>query len=251
MPRTSRSCTFRTARETFISAGTSQSGMLQRTFLNGFHKLWRLPGGAPIYDAYLIDVGAAMLRINQCSQDVLAADPFLRVMTRFSVSGEILERTGNSQATTVAETYQCRDGYVRIFVNQPDHWRRFVEWLGRPPELLDPKLENVQDRFPLRQQIDRLVEARSLNYDAKKFFEEFQGLRLAAAPVHSPAGFVADEQTRHRNYLQELEHPYLGNFDFPGDPYRFSETLRRSNPFPSSAISRVSESPSWAKRTVA
>jgi crotonobetainyl-CoA:carnitine CoA-transferase CaiB-like acyl-CoA transferase len=166
-------------------------------------------------------------------QDVLAADPFLRVITRFSVTGEILERTGNSQATTVAETYQCRDGYVRIFVNQPDHWRRFVEWLGRPPELLDPKLENVQDRFPLRQQIDRLVEARSLNYETKKFFEEFQGLRLAAAPVHSPGGFVADEQTRHRNYLQELEHPYLGIFEFPGDPYRFSETparVRRAAP---------------------
>ena len=53
-------------------------------------------------------------------QDVLVADPFLRSITRHSVSGEIPERTGHSQSTTVAETYQCRDGYARIFVNQPD-----------------------------------------------------------------------------------------------------------------------------------
>lgn len=157
-------------------------------------------------------------------QDVLVADPFLRIITRHSVTGEIPERTGHSQSTTVAETYQCRDGYVRIFVNQPDHWRRFVEWLGRPAELLDPKLENVQNRFPLRQTIDRLVEARTLNYEAKQFFEEFQSLRLAAAPINPPSAFLADPQTRHRNYVVQLDHPHLGDHQFPGDPYRFSES---------------------------
>lgn len=157
-------------------------------------------------------------------QDVLVADPFLRIITRHSVTGEIPERTGHSQSTTVAETYQCRDGYVRIFVNQPDHWRRFVEWLGRPPELLDPKLENVQNRFPLRQLIDRLVEARTLNYETKQFFEEFQALRLAAAPIYSPSAFLADEQTQHRNYVATLDHRHLGRHGFPGDPYKFSES---------------------------
>jgi crotonobetainyl-CoA:carnitine CoA-transferase CaiB-like acyl-CoA transferase len=157
-------------------------------------------------------------------QEVLAADPFLRIITRYSATGEIPARTGHSQSTTVAETYQCRDGYARIFVNQPDHWRRFVEWLGRPPELLDPKLENVQNRFPLRELVDRLVEARTLNYEVKNFFEEFQSLRLAAAPINPPSAFLADEQTQHRNYLATVNHPRLGLHIFPGDPYRFSES---------------------------
>jgi crotonobetainyl-CoA:carnitine CoA-transferase CaiB-like acyl-CoA transferase len=157
-------------------------------------------------------------------QDVLVADPFLRIITRHSVTGEIPERTGHSQSTTVAETYQCRDGYARIFVNQADHWRRFVEWLGRPPELLDPKLEVVQNRFPLRQIIDRLVEARTLNYETKQFFEEFQSLRLAAAPINSPGAFLADEQTQHRHFVASVDHPHLGRHNFPGDPYRFSES---------------------------
>ena len=157
-------------------------------------------------------------------QDVLVADPFLRLITRHSATGEIPERTGHSQSTTVAETYQCRDGYARVFVNQPDHWRRFVEWLGRPPELLDPKLENVQNRFPLRQVIDRLVEARTLNYDTKQFFDEFQSLRLAAAPINPPSAFLADEQTQHRKYLTTVDHTHLGRHAFPGDPYKFSES---------------------------
>ena len=166
-------------------------------------------------------------------QDVLVADPFLRIITRYSVTGELPERTGHSQSTTVAETYQCRDGYARIFVNQADHWNRFVEWLGRPPELLDPKYESAQNRFPLRQTIDRLMEARTLNYEAKRFFDEFQSLRLAAAPINSPSAFLADEQTEYRNFVATIEHPRLGRHDFPGDPYQFSESpwrIERSAP---------------------
>jgi len=160
-------------------------------------------------------------------QDVLAADPFLRIITRYSVTGEIPQRTGHSQSTTVAETYQCRDGYARIFVNQADHWKRFIEWLGRPPELLDPKLENVQNRFPLREIIDRLMEARTLNFEVQKFFDEFQALRLAAAPINPPSAFLADPQTLHRAFVTEVEHPRLGRHGFAGDPYRFSETPSR------------------------
>ncbi len=157
-------------------------------------------------------------------QDVLVADPFLRIITRYSVTGEVPERTGHSQSTTVAETYQCKDGYARVFVNQTDHWTRFVDWLGRPPELLDPKYENVQNRFPLRPTIDRLMEARTLNYECKRFFEEFQSLRLAAAPINPPSAFLADEQTQHRNFLTHVEHAYLGRHGFPGDPYNLSES---------------------------
>ena len=171
--------------------------------------------------------------IDVSLQDVLVADPFLRLITRYSVTGEVPQRTGHSQSTTVAETYQCKDGYARIFVNQPDHWKRFVEWLGNPPELIDPKLDDVQARFALRQVIDRFVEARTLNYEAKEFFEEFQGRRLAASPINSPSAFLEDEQTKHRQYVATVEHAHLGRHLFPGDPYKFSESpwrVERSAP---------------------
>ncbi len=166
-------------------------------------------------------------------QDVLVADPFLRIITRYSVTGEVPERTGHSQSTTVAETYRCTDGYARIFCNQADHWKRLVEWLGNPPELMDPKLENVQNRHPLRPVLDRIIEARTLRYDTKTFFEEFQSKRLAASPINSPSAFLEDPQTRHRQYVVEVDHSYLGRHRFPGDPYKFSETpwrIERSAP---------------------
>jgi crotonobetainyl-CoA:carnitine CoA-transferase CaiB-like acyl-CoA transferase len=160
-------------------------------------------------------------------QDVLVADPFLRIMTRYSVTGEILERSGHSQSTTVAETYKCKDGYARIFCNQPDHWKRLVEWLGNPTELMDPKFANVQNRHPLRPVIDRMIEARTLTSDTKTFFEEFQSHRLAAAPINSPSAFLEDPQTKHRGYVVEVDHAYLGRHRFPGDPYKFSASPAR------------------------
>ena len=148
---------------------------------------------------------------------------FLRIITRYSVTGEVPERSGHSQSTTVAETYQCQDGYARIFVNQPEHWRRFVEWLGKPAELLDPKLENVQSRFPLRPMIDRLVEARTINYPVKKFFEEFQVQSFGRGADQSA------ERLRQRRadqtsqlFCTEVDHAELGRHRFPGDPYKFS-----------------------------
>jgi crotonobetainyl-CoA:carnitine CoA-transferase CaiB-like acyl-CoA transferase len=160
-------------------------------------------------------------------QDVLVADPFLRIITRYSVTGQILERSGHSQSTTVAETYKCKDGYARIFCNQPDHWKRLVEWLGNPAELMDPKLEIVQNRHPLRPVIDRMIEARTLSSDTRTFFEEFQFRRLAAAPINSSSRFLEDPQTKHRQYLVEVNHAHLGRHRFPADPYKFSASPTR------------------------
>src|SRR5262245_4507046 len=156
--------------------------------------------------------------------DVLVADPFLKLITRYSVNGEIQQRTGHSQATTVADTYKCKDGYVRLFVNQADHWRRFVEWLRSPPELTDPKQETVQNRVALRPLLDRLIEAGTIEYEKKNFVDELQSQRLAASPIHSPGEFLEDDQVRHRGYVVEVSHSYLGRHRFPGDPYKFSES---------------------------
>ena len=63
------------ARPRLFSTGTSQSGMLQRTYLNAIHPSMRLADGGPIYDGYLIEVAPGVERINQCSDDIYPKDP--------------------------------------------------------------------------------------------------------------------------------------------------------------------------------
>ncbi len=59
---------------TLIAAGYSQSALVLRTFTNGFHPAFRLTGDAPVYDGYLMEVGPAMLSINQCASDIPPED---------------------------------------------------------------------------------------------------------------------------------------------------------------------------------
>src|SRR5262249_15324660 len=89
---------------------------------------------------------------------------------------------------------------------------------------MDPKLENVQNRHPLRPVLDRIIEARTLISDTKAFFEDFQSHRLAAAPINSSSAFLEDAQTKHRQYVVEIVDRCLGRHLFPGDPYKFSES---------------------------
>jgi crotonobetainyl-CoA:carnitine CoA-transferase CaiB-like acyl-CoA transferase len=108
-----------------------------------------------------------------------------------------------------------------------------ARWFGNPPELLDPRYENVQNRSPLRPVLDRIIEARTCEYTTMGFFEEFQAARLAASPINTPSSFLADAQTQHRQFLAEVDHAHLGRHRFPGDPYKFSESpcrIARSAP---------------------
>ena len=44
------------------------------------------------------------------------------------------------------DVYECKDGYVRLFIVVREHWRTFVEWIGSPPELCDPIFEDQEIR---------------------------------------------------------------------------------------------------------
>jgi hypothetical protein len=62
------------SRPKVFSSGTSQSGMIERTFINTFHPVMRLKDGGPIFDGYLIEVGAASMNMNNCARDISLDD---------------------------------------------------------------------------------------------------------------------------------------------------------------------------------
>ena len=60
-------------------SGVSQSSIYIRTWVAGFHKLYRQPNGKPVYDGYLGIVGPAMIRMNQCAADIPLEDPIQKL----------------------------------------------------------------------------------------------------------------------------------------------------------------------------
>ena len=148
--------------------------------------------------------------VEVSEQEVLAADPFRRMVLDYSVRGELVYRDGTISAELVAGSYPTNDGYANFYIQVPSHWRRLVEWLGSPPEISDPSFEKEDVQRAHRETIDRLITAKSSTYGKKQLAEELQAMHLAVGAVNTVGEFINDEQTKFRG--------------FAGDPYIFSES---------------------------
>lgn len=62
-------------RPALYMVGFSQSAQYLRTWLVAFHDRFRAADGTPLYDGYLGIGGPVLIRLNQCSADVLPGDP--------------------------------------------------------------------------------------------------------------------------------------------------------------------------------
>ena len=68
-------------------------------------------------------------------------------LTRLSYEGFVMPRQGNTYLwITPGDLYPCKDGWVRIVSGQLVHWRRLVEWMGRPEPLGDSAWESREKR---------------------------------------------------------------------------------------------------------
>ena len=72
-----------------------------------------------------------------------------------------------------------------------------------------------------------------MNYTMQELFEAGHEAGVPIVPVNDVEGFAKSPQTRARGFFINMKHPEAGNFQYPGPPYRLSETpfsMRRSAP---------------------
>ena len=128
-----------------------------------------------------------------------------------------------------ATFFQCRDGYVYLFISEPGHWSGLYKMMGEPPWMLD---------FPERWLELHLTEERigrcrlhiaewMRDQNRMEVAERAQKLGVPLVPVNTVKDILESPQMRHRHYFAELEHPTLGRCAYPTVPYRMSATPAR------------------------
>jgi crotonobetainyl-CoA:carnitine CoA-transferase CaiB-like acyl-CoA transferase len=122
------------------------------------------------------------------------------------------------------DVYPCKDGGVRLFILGPDHWRKFLQWIGSPEELQDPLFDDQDMRRENRDLIDPYVVEFCNQLTKRELYDEGEGRHLAVSPMSTPAEFVESEQTRGRDYFVAMEHPVVGRYPQPRAMHLFSET---------------------------
>jgi len=162
-------------------------------------------------------------------------------------------RTGESGAIPLrlpgVGVYACKDGHVMCFVIAPagKDFPALVDWMrekGLAADLDDEPYagicnalnfgfltrlmgepEKLQTVIPALAHINDVLAAFFASMTATEAYEEGQRRTLLNGIVSSPRDLGENKQLRARHWFRELDFDYLGKtLEFPGAPYRLSET---------------------------
>ncbi len=160
--------------------------------------------------------------------------PLLDYVRRYPMlpAAPLRNADGAYQVLTVA------DGFVRVLPASPRQWRAFLELLGSPEALAGPEWEIPLFRLA-NSDVTRLVAAAALESRTQAdVLAAARRLDVPVVPVNRPEDFVAEEQTRGRDFFQRTAFAHVGDAPMARGPFNFSATptaLRRAAPAASDA----------------
>jgi benzylsuccinate CoA-transferase BbsE subunit len=154
--------------------------------------------------------------------------------------------------------YECRDGCVYAFVGTPGGapWSVLLQWMvdeGAAEDLAQEPYHDVcmnlnmpfltglmrepmgfLSKMEALDHIDQVLRRFIAGKGKREIYEEGQRRRLLLGIVSTPEDIAKNPQLQHRQWLTSVEHPDLdGALQYPGPPYRLSETpwaIRRRPP---------------------
>ncbi|GBD14168.1 hypothetical protein HRbin25_00036 [bacterium HR25] len=81
---------------------------------------------------------------------------------------------GAARASPARRRYRCRDGYLRLLLEDEEQWRRLARALGRP-ELAYPGSWQAVSSAPPRGRLGRLLESIFARDDVAVWLRRLQG----------------------------------------------------------------------------
>jgi len=142
-------------------------------------------------------------------------------------AGESPERWGNAHPNIVPyDAFRARDAkYFAVGVGTEPLWRKFLLALELEKQLgTDSRFQSNALRIENRELLIPLLKKKFLEKDAKVWLEQFARADVPAAPINNVSEAFADEQTRARGLIVELEHPSVGIARSIANPMRLFAT---------------------------
>ena len=128
-----------------------------------------------------------------------------------------------------ATFFQCRDGYVYLWLSEPGHWNGMWTLMGEPGWMRDYperwlELHLTPERIDqCRAEIARWMK----DQDKSEVASRAQKLGVPLVPVNTMEDVFHSSQMKFRKFFTEIEHPTLGTLHYPTVPYRLGATPAR------------------------
>ena len=157
------------------------------------------------------------------------------VAFNFSSDGRVMKRAGSQhQHNAPANLFQCKNGWIALFVTQT-HWPLLLKvWDGHDPALDDPKWVNSNLRRQNADYINAQVTSFTIRFTKEDLAELMQKHGIPGLPVNSPSDFMQDPHIQARGFFSAVTHPVLGTFDAPGNFFMVDD--KRTGPSPAPLI---------------
>ncbi len=157
------------------------------------------------------------------------------VAFNYAAEKRVMKRAGSQhQHNAPANLFQCKNGWIALFVTQT-HWPLLLQvWDNHDVELDDPKWVNSNLRRQKADYINAQVTSFTMRYMKEELAELMQKHGIPGLPVNSPSDFMKDPHIQARGFFSEVTHPVLGTFAAPGN--FFMVDGKRTGPSPAPLI---------------
>jgi len=155
------------------------------------------------------------------------------VAFNYSAEGRVMKRAGSQhQHNAPANLFQCKNGWIALFVTQ-NHWPILLKvWEDHAPELDDPKWINSNLRRAHADYINAEVTSFTSRFLKEDLAELMQKNGIPGLPVNSPKDFMKDPHIQARGFFSTVTHAVLGSFPQPGSPFMFDGKRAAPSPAP-------------------
>jgi crotonobetainyl-CoA:carnitine CoA-transferase CaiB-like acyl-CoA transferase len=153
------------------------------------------------------------------------------VAFNYSAEGRVMKRAGSQhQHNAPANLFQCKNGWISLFVTQ-NHWPILLKvWDDHDPALDDPKWINSNLRRQHADYINAQVTSFTSRYLKEDLAEMMQKNGIPGLPVNTPSDFMKDPHIQARGFFSVVTHPVLGTFQQPGNSFMVDG--KRTGPSP-------------------
>lgn len=153
------------------------------------------------------------------------------VAFNYAAEKRVMKRAGSQhQHNAPANLFQCKNGWIALFVTQT-HWPLLLKvWDNHAPDLDDPKWINSNTRRKEADYINAQVTSFTMRYTKEDLAELMQKHGIPGLPVNSPSDFMKDPHIQARGFFSNVTHPVLGTFAAPGG--FFTMDSKRNPPAP-------------------
>jgi crotonobetainyl-CoA:carnitine CoA-transferase CaiB-like acyl-CoA transferase len=145
----------------------------------------------------------------------------------YTMNGRVRERQGNRHPWAAPHgCYRCRgeDSWAVIAIESDADWQKFCQAIGQPPWAEDERFSDVVGRWHHQDELDRLVEAWTVQHDHYEVMRILQGAGVAAGPVLDARELIEEPHLNARGAFEEVTHPEVGRHPYVGMYAKFSRT---------------------------